>query len=313
MAVGPDGTIYVGLAGPQAVAAIDPATGEVKKQLVLDSAEIASTKELLTLRVNRAGDRLYVANGSDESASVLTIPGLAIVREITLEGEVVRDVLPDPAGRYIYVLGRRVHVYDHEGESELHVLPFEEPAAIAAGAKFLAVLGMHDFGNARASAVALYDTATFREVDRDPLETTEQVEAAVMSDDERSIAALTSAHLLEKPVTRGARTMTKTESGQMRMTAAFGDFVNSSTICLPEGAGRQILALAGPSRVVYAERRCSAGTAFTGSSRRLTPLSLYNVPAYALAFDASSGNVVVVERSGSSGSLTVYRQPVEKK
>ena len=41
VAVGADGTLYVGLAQPQAVVAIDPKTGVVKKKVVLDSAEIA--------------------------------------------------------------------------------------------------------------------------------------------------------------------------------------------------------------------------------------------------------------------------------
>src|SRR5947209_15418003 len=74
VAVGADGTIYAGLAKPQAVVAIDPKSGTVTKKIVLDSAEIASTKELVTMRTNRAGTRLYIANGSDESAKIMTIP-----------------------------------------------------------------------------------------------------------------------------------------------------------------------------------------------------------------------------------------------
>src|SRR6266540_1512347 len=67
VAVGADGTVYVGLAQPQAVVAIDVKTGAVKKKVVLDSAEIASTKELVTLRISGDGARLFIANGSDES------------------------------------------------------------------------------------------------------------------------------------------------------------------------------------------------------------------------------------------------------
>ena len=33
------------------------------------SAEIASTKELVTMRTNRDRTRLYIANGTDESAT----------------------------------------------------------------------------------------------------------------------------------------------------------------------------------------------------------------------------------------------------
>src|ERR1043166_1443913 len=88
VAVGADGTIYAGLAQPQAVVAVDPKSGAVKRKVVLDSAEIASTKELVTLRI--AGSRLFVANGSDESATILSLPGLGILREITIEGEPIR-------------------------------------------------------------------------------------------------------------------------------------------------------------------------------------------------------------------------------
>ena len=112
VAIGADGTIYVGLAKPQAVVAIDPKSGNVKNKLVLDSAEIASTKELVTMRTNRAGTRLYIANGSDESATIMSIPDLAVLREITMEGEAIRDAVPDPKGRYLYLLGRHVHIFD---------------------------------------------------------------------------------------------------------------------------------------------------------------------------------------------------------
>src|SRR5436305_6102484 len=78
VALGADGTIYVGLAQPQSVVAIDPKSGEVKRRLVLDSAEIASTKELVTLRTNPARTRLYIANGSDESASILALPDMTM-------------------------------------------------------------------------------------------------------------------------------------------------------------------------------------------------------------------------------------------
>src|SRR5437762_14236427 len=71
LTLGADGTLYVGLAQPQAILAIDPARGTIKKRVVLDSAEIAATKELVTMRMSADGKRLYVANSSDESATVL--------------------------------------------------------------------------------------------------------------------------------------------------------------------------------------------------------------------------------------------------
>src|SRR6478609_7706756 len=48
LAIGRDGTLYVGLAQPQAVIAVDPKNGEIKNRVVLDKAEIAATKELVT-------------------------------------------------------------------------------------------------------------------------------------------------------------------------------------------------------------------------------------------------------------------------
>src|ERR1044071_7392392 len=156
VAAGADGTLYVGLAQPQAVVAIDPKTGAIKKRVVLDSAEIASTKELVTLRIS--GARLFIANGSDESATILSLPDLAVLREITMEGEPIRDALPDPRGRYLYLLGRRVHVYDGNGERELHALDVSEPTAIAATAKTLAVISPEE--------TVLFDTNTFAETAR---------------------------------------------------------------------------------------------------------------------------------------------------
>src|SRR5205823_2818791 len=71
VAIGRDGTLYVGLAQTQAVIAVDPKTGAIRKRVVLDNAEIAATKELVTLRTNGDASRLFIANGSDESAMIL--------------------------------------------------------------------------------------------------------------------------------------------------------------------------------------------------------------------------------------------------
>src|ERR1041385_1613428 len=84
VAVGADGTLYVGLAQPQAVVAIDPKSGAIKKRVVLDSAEIASTKELVTLRI--AGARLFVANdpksGAIKKRVVLDSAEIASTKEL---------------------------------------------------------------------------------------------------------------------------------------------------------------------------------------------------------------------------------------
>jgi hypothetical protein len=308
VAVGPNGLIYVGLADKQAVDVIDPKSGSVVRELVLDSAEIAATKELVTLRI--AGKRLYIANGSDESATILTIPELTIVREITMEGEAIRDALPDASGRFLYLLGRRVHVFDADGQKEIRTLPFVDPMAIAlsSNGSTLAVLGTEDFGNAKATVVALYDTMTFNEIARDPLQTDQTVEAALFAAGDRSLVALSTSSLFEKPlVTRSAKPMTSGSDGRMHMSIDFGDIVNSERICLPEGSGPQIAALGSTSELLlFAERRCSSSGAFSGSSRRVTPASLYGVNAYAVAFDAASNNLVVTEKAGF---LTIYRVP----
>ncbi len=310
VAVGADGTVYVGLAGPQAIAAIDPKTGAVKKRVVLDSAEIASTKELVTLRTNADRTRLYVANGSDESATILSLPDLAVLREITMEGEAIRDVLPDPSGRRIFILGREVHVYDGEGETELRTLPIDDPMAIAISAKghLLAVLGPEDFGGVKATVVALYDTRTYAEVARDPLQTEKKIEAALFAAGDRSIIAFSRDEMFEKQVASApAPQMTKSGAKGDTMRVDFRDFVSSTHLCLPAGSGPQVATLATTDTLlVYAERRCSASGTFDGANRRVTPASLYGVTAYAIAYDKGTNTLVATD---SAGFLTIYGVP----
>jgi len=311
LAIGRDGTIYVGLAQPQAVIAVDPKTGTIKNRLVLDSAEIASTKELVTLRISGDGSLLYIANGSDESATILALPDFKIVREITTEGEPIRDALPDPKGRFLVLLGRRVHVYDARGEKELKTIPFDDPMTIAvtSNGSTLAVIGPEDFGNAKATSVALYDTTTFTEITRDPMQTDKHIEMALFAANDRALIALSRDALLEKPlVTRATKQMTSGTDGRMRIAIDFGDLVSSERICLPEGSGPQIAALGGTSDVLlYAERRCTtSGGAFMASSRRVTPASLYGVNAYAVAYDREANALVVTDKAGY---LTIYKVP----
>jgi len=309
LAIGSDGTIYVGLAEPQTILAVDPKSGAVKKRLVLDSAEIASTKELVTMRTNPDRTRLFIANGSDESASILSIPDLAVLREITMEGEMIRDVVPDPRGRYLYLLGRRVHVFDAAGTSELRTLPIDDPMAIATSTNgsLLAVLAPEDFGGTKATVVALFDTTAFAEVARDPLQTEKSIEAAMFAADDRSIVAFSRDSIFEKRLTLRPTKIRQAASGTSAMRIDIGELVNSTHICLPEGSGTQVATLAGSETLlVYAERRCSASGSFSGSSQGVTPASLYNVNAYALAFDRLSNTLVATDRAGF---LTIYHVP----
>lgn len=309
LAIGKDGTLYIGLAAQQAVIAVDPRNGAVLRKVVLDHAEIAATKELVSLRMNRERTRLYIANGSDESATILALPDLHVLREITIEGERIRDAVPDPKGRYLYLLGRRVHVYDGSGETELKTLPFDDPMAIAAaaGGNLLAILGTHDFGNAKATVAAMFDTRTFAEVGREPLQTTEKIEAAAFAADDRALVAVSREHLFEKPVAASAaKTMTKAAGGQMRMSIEFGDLINSDRICLPTLSGPQIVTAGAGDMLLFAERRCNSSGSFSGSSRKIAPASLYGVDAYAIAFDAESNTLAATE---AGGQLTIYRVP----
>jgi len=311
VAIGANGAVYVGLADKQSILAIDSKSGSVIREVVLDSADIAATKELVTLRTNPSRTRLYIANGSDESVTILSLPDLAVLREITIEGEAIRDALPDPKGRHLYLLGRRVHVYDSEGRDQIRELPFDDPMAMALSSSgaTLAVLGTEDFGNAKATVVVLYDTTTFSEVARDPLQTDKIIEAALFAASDRSLVAMSRDRMFEKPlVTKPAppRAMESTK-GQMRMRIDFGDLVNSESICLPVGSGPQIATLGASSdQLLFAERRCSSSGSFAGSDRRVTAASLYGVNAYAIAFDAATSTLAVTDRSGY---LTIYRVP----
>jgi len=308
VAVGADGTIYAGLAKPQAVVAIDPKSGAIKKKIILDSAEIASTKELVTIRTNRAGTRLYIANGSDESATIMSIPELAVLREITMEGEAIRDAVPDPKGRYLYLLGRHVHVFDINGEKELRTISIDDPMAIApsANGSLLAVVAPEDFGNTKATSVAFFDTTNFAEAAREPLQTDKIIEAALFGADDQALIALSRGALFEKALsaTKPAAKMTAETNGKMRMAINFGDLTSSETICLPEGSGAQIVAMASPELLVFAERRCSGGSSFSGSERRVSAMSLYGVAAYAIAYDH---NILIV--TDRAGFLTIYKAP----
>lgn len=310
VAIGSNGLIYVGLADKQAVDVINSETGAVVRELVLDSAEIAATKELVSLRTNRDKSRLYIANGSDESATILSLPNLAVVREITMEGEAIRDAVPDPAGRRLYLLGRRVHVFDENGENEIRALPMVDPMAVAlsSNGSTLAVLGTEDFGNARATVVALYDTTTLNEVTREPLQTDQTIDAALFAANDRALVALSRNSLFEKSlVTRTTKSMASGADGRMHMNVDFGDLVNSERVCLPEGSGPQIATLGATNDLLlFAERRCSASGAFAGSSQRVTPASLYGVNAYAVAYDRDANTLVVTEKAGY---LTIYKVP----
>lgn len=308
VAVGADGTVYAGLADPQAVIAVDPETGHVRKRLVLDSPEIASTKELVVMRTDAAKKRLFVANGSDESATILSIPDLAVLREITMEGEVIRDILPDPKGRYVFLLGRTVHVFDSEGDREIKTLPIEDPMAIAVSSDgtLLAVLATETFGTVNATMVVFIETQSFTELRRDPLQTEKAIEAAMFAARDTVLVAFARDSLFETQVaSRASRMKGSPMEGAMRMVV--GDLVNVINICLPENSGPQIGTLAGSDRLlVYAERRCSSSGTSLGANQSVRPASLYGIGAWALAWDGGRNAIVATD---PAGFLTLYHVP----
>jgi hypothetical protein len=308
VAVAPDGTIYVGLAASQSIVAIDAAKGAIVSEAVVDREEIASTKDFATLRIAR--DRLYVAQGSDESVTILSLPALEVVREILLEGEPIRDALPDPAGKHLYVLGRKVHVFDAAGEREIRALGDVEPTAVTTDAKgrILAVVGFQSFPNGKVSVAVFYDAATLREIGRVPLQTEREIVATFFAADERVLVAVARDWLAEAPATPREEKKPQGDATAMRMRIELGDLVSSETICLPDGAGPQIAAAASGSLVLVAEKRCAAGGAFTATKRRTRVASLYGIAAYAMSPMRDSRWAA----TDPAGFLTIYAQPEPK-
>ncbi len=253
--------------------AIDPTTGVVRRKVILDSAEIASTKELVTLRLSHDGQRLFIANGSDESATILGLPDLRILREITMEGEAIRDAIPDPQGRYVYLLGRHVHVFDGRGEEEIRAIGDDDPTAIAVSANSIAVASAH--------AITLYDATSFAVKKRHAVDGPKPVTSMLFADGGKTLIAMSGEKLTE--ISSGGAT--------------------EEHICLPEGSGAQIATLAA-STLLLAERRCNAST-FSGTS-------LYGVDAYAIAFDRAKNTLVTTERAGFLTIYRVPRAAVAK-
>src|SRR5688572_18944882 len=91
------------------------------------------------------------------------------------------------------------------------------------------------------------------------------------------------------------------------MRVDIGELVNSTHICLPQGSGPQVATLTSTDALlVYAERRCNVSGSFTGSGHGVTPASLYNVNAHAIAYDKLSNTLVATDRAGF---LTIYNVP----
>jgi hypothetical protein len=301
------GTIYVGLRGPQSVVAIDAAAGRITREVVLDSREIASTKDFETMRVDPVKRRLLIAQGSDESVSILSLPDLAVIREIGLEGEVVRDVLADPKGRYLFILGRTVHIWDADGNRQLREISTISPMAMAVSGdgSTLAIVGSERFGDVSATVVALVDLSRLEETRREPLQTDRAVRSALFARGSGALVVLAADWLAEKSLAPARERPMKAEAGGMRLLIDRADLVSSETICLPEESTAQIAAANG-GIVYFAERRCTSAGTTVAAPRTVPTASLYGVEAVALAYDDARGALVATEKGGV---LTLYRLP----
>ena len=309
LAIGRNGIVYVGMTSSQSLLAVDTGIGAITKEVVLDSPHIAATKELLTIRANHDGTLLAIANGSDESVTLVAIPSLDVRREITLEGEVVRDAIFDRSGRNLFVMGRSVHAFDREGVKEIRQLEIAEPAAMAidSSGRLLAVAGSEDFGNGKVSVVALYDTMTLKEISREPLETDRRIQQLLFAAEDQAIVAIADDWLGEKSLAVRRPKELMPNQKQARITLQFGDLMSTERICLPPKSGPQIATLGkSPSVILFAERRCSVSSSFKASTRKTSTQSIYGVSAYAIAFDALTGRLHATDRAGY---LTIYKVP----
>lgn len=298
--------LYVGLADTQEIAAIDPSTGEIARRQI-DREEIAATKDFVTMRMTRDGDRLVIAHGSDESATIHALPGLVPVREIGLEGELVRDAVPAPDGSFVAVLGRDVHLWSRDGQELIRTIPGLEPMAIAVSSdgKLLAVIGRETFPSGAVSMAIFFDTTTWQEVFRKPLQTDREIRGVTFAADDSVIAVWAEDWLAEVTV-RAEESGFDTNGDVPRMRLGFGDLVNSESICLPERSSPQIATVVESSRIVLAERRCSTSGSMSGARRVLRSSTLTGVEAWAIAWDSTRRLVVA---SDPEGTITMYSLP----
>ncbi|HUP66232.1 MAG TPA: hypothetical protein VM557_13225 [Thermoanaerobaculia bacterium] len=309
IAVTKDGTLYAGLRNPQSVVAIDWKKGTILREVILDNEEIAATKDFETLRIDATGTRLVIAQGTDESVTILSLPSLAIEREIGLEGEVIRDAILDPKGRYLYILGRSVHVWDSKGDRELRNFTAIDPMAIAASAdgRWLAIIGSEKFSNGKATVFSLIDTSKLEESRREPLQTERTIASALFAANDRALVVFADDWVAEKSLAPLAPQVMSGSEGARRVKISAADLISTEQICLPTERGPQVAIPGAASNVVwFAERRCSTSGSTVATPRQVSTESLYGIDAWAIAYDVSSGHLVA---SDGEETITVYRAP----
>jgi hypothetical protein len=312
IAFGPDGTLYAGLRKPQSVVAIDLARGAILEEVVLDSEEIASTKDFATMRYDAKRGRLIIAQGSDESVSILSVPSLAVEREILLEGEMIRDAIPDPKGRYLYILGRSVHVRDADGNRQIRIFSELEPTAIAVSSdgKWLAIVGTEKFDGTPATAVSLIDTERLEESRRELLQTDRRIEAALFANTDQALIVFADDWLAEKRLAVSAGQVMKPRGESMQVTMGRDDFLSTESICLPSERGPQVAIVSSQNNVVwFAERRCSSAGSVIAAPRTVVTASLYGAEVRALAWDPANEKLAATD---GAGTITLYHPPATR-
>lgn len=309
LAVDRDGLVYVGLSDRQSILRIDPSRDLLEKEIVLDRPEIASTKEIVTLRFDRsrAGERLLAANGIDESLTILSTPELAVLREITLEGEVVRDAVGDPLGRYLYILGRDVHIFDHQGAMKIRTIREPRPSAISVSrtGRLLAVAGSERISGIEVTTVALWDVETMKELERIPMQTDAKVVGLTFAAGDRALVAATETAVLQLALDRDKteKALIAADDG-LRTNIAAADLISTDTVCIDPSSSPQVISL-GPtgSELLFPEKRCGRGGSMTGGPRYVSVQSLYPLEAFAIAWDPTREAVFAT----SGDQLVLYR------
>ena len=166
--------------------------------------------------------------------------------------------------------------------------------AIAANRSWLAVVAPDDSGSVKQTAVALYDTETFRELSRASLRSSDSVIAALFRPDDRRLLMMTGRGLLEKRLDAGA-------------APRFSAMIDRVATCTAPSAGPQAIHFLPDGRLAFVARECAGSDSANQDSARFDTASLPAVEGDAISYDTRANEVVTTERSGF---LTCYRVPV---
>ena len=248
VAIGADGTVYVGLA---AIAGRhrDRSRRPARSGSRSSSTPPRSRRRKSWSRCARIADRtrLYIANGSDESA---TDPLAPRPRRPPRDHDGRRDDprrRPRSEGPLRLLLGRRVHVFDDErrhgtAHARRSTIRWRSPRARTARRSRSS--RPRTSATRRRPRWRCSTRRRSREIAREPLQTQKTIEAAMFADRRPRAVAFSRDSLFEKAgVSRPARRSPRAPTAHA-MTHRLRRLVNSDRVCLPEGSGPQIATLA---------------------------------------------------------------------